>query len=47
MKKLILIAIAAMLTFGNAYASMKCTNGPGGFCCWDIDQKGPFKPINC
>ena len=48
MKKLIVIAISAMLTFGNAYAVVKCepTSG-GGTCCWDTVRDGPFKPIGC
>ena len=47
MKKLILVLIAAMLTFSNAYAAMKCTNGPSGLCCWDPSTEGPWRPITC
>jgi hypothetical protein len=47
MNKLIVIAIAAIMTFSNAYAAMKCTPAPSGLCCWDVDQDGPWMPINC
>ena len=47
MKKIILVAIAAMMAFGSAHATMKCTNTPGGFCCWDPNEDGPWPPINC
>ena len=47
MKKIILIAIVSMLTFSNAYATIKCTNGPGGLCCWDPATEGPWRPVNC
>lgn len=48
MKKLILIAIAAMLTFSNAYAVVKCERTPGGgVCCWDVDKDGPWQPVTC
>ena len=48
MKKTILILVAAMLTFGNAYAVVKCEPTPGGgTCCWDTVRDGPFRPIGC
>lgn len=47
MKKLVLVALAAMMAFGSAHATMKCTNTPGGFCCWDPNEDGPWPPINC
>ena len=47
MKKLILVVLVAMLSFGNAYSATKCTTGPGGFCCWDPEVEGPWRPITC
>lgn len=48
MKKIVLIIIAAMFSFSNAYAVTKCAPTPGGgLCCWDTDVDGPWKPITC
>ena len=47
MKKLIALAIVALLST-SAYAATKCVpDGRGGMCCWDTDRDGPFKPIGC
>jgi hypothetical protein len=47
MKKLIVVAIAAMLTFSNASAAVKCVPAPNGLCCWDVETEGPWRPITC
>jgi hypothetical protein len=47
MKKLIALAIVAMLST-SGYAAVKCQpDGRGGMCCWDTDRDGPWKPIGC
>jgi len=47
MKKLVAIALLAMLSF-SASAQVKCQpDGSGGMCCWDVGTQGPFKPISC
>ena len=48
MKKLIVILIAAMLSTSAAYATTKCERTPsGGFCCWNVEEDGPWRPIAC
>jgi len=47
MKKLIALAMVAMLST-SVYAATKCVpDGRGGMCCWDTNSDGPFKPIGC
>ena len=47
MKKLVAVALLAMLSF-SVSAQVKCQpDGRGGMCCWDIGTQGPFKPIGC
>jgi hypothetical protein len=47
MKKLIAVAIVALISTG-VYAQTKCVpDGRGGMCCWDMQQSGPFRPIGC
>ena len=47
MKKLIALAIVALISTG-VYAQTKCVpDGRGGMCCWDTDRDGPWKPIGC
>lgn len=47
MKKLIAVALLAMVSF-STYAQVKCVpDGKGGMCCWDVGQQGPFRPIGC
>jgi hypothetical protein len=47
MKKLIAVALLAMLSF-SVSAQVKCQpDGRGGMCCWDAGTQGPFKPIIC
>lgn len=47
MKKLIAVAIVALISTG-VYAQVKCVpDGRGGMCCWDVNTQGPFKPIGC
>ena len=48
MKTIIIAAIAFVMGTASVHATIRCEPSPGGaLCCWDIDQKGPFKPINC
>lgn len=47
MKKLIALAIVALIST-SAVAAVKCVpDGRGGMCCWDTERDGPFKPIGC
>ena len=47
MKKLIAVALLAMVSF-SSYAQVKCeSDGRGGMCCWDTKTQGPYKPISC
>jgi hypothetical protein len=47
MKKLIVLAMIAMLST-SVYAAVKCQpDGRGGMCCWDTEKDGPWKPIGC
>jgi hypothetical protein len=47
MKKLIAVAIVALISTC-VYAQVKCVpDGRGGMCCWDVNTQGPFKPIGC
>lgn len=47
MKKLIALAIVALIST-SAVAAVKCQpDGRGGMCCWDTEKDGPWKPIGC
>ena len=47
MKKIIIVAMAVMLS-ANAYAAIKCAPNPNGtLCCWDVETEGPWRPITC
>jgi hypothetical protein len=47
MKKLVAVALLAMLSF-SVSAQVKCeSDGRGGMCCWDTKTQGPFKPFGC
>jgi hypothetical protein len=47
MKKLVAVALLAMLSF-SVSAQVKCeSDGRGGMCCWDTRTQGPFKPFGC
>jgi len=37
-----------LITMPVAQAGTKCEPVPsGGFCCWDVERDGIFKPISC
>ena len=47
MKKLVAVALLAMLSF-SVSAQVKCQpDGRGGMCCWDTTVEGPFRPVSC
>jgi len=47
MKKLIALAIVALIST-SAIAAVKCVpDGRGGTCRWDTSTDGPFRPIGC
>jgi len=47
MKKVIAVALLAMMSL-SVSAQVKCVpDGKGGMCCWDVGQQGPFRPIGC
>ncbi|UOF81604.1 hypothetical protein [Bacteriophage sp.] len=49
--KMMIGAIIGMLVFSyvsDCHAGTKCeSDGRGGICCWDTNEEGSFKPINC
>ena len=47
MKKLFVAVSIAAMCF-SVQAQTKCEkDGKGSVCCWDVQQRGPFKPITC
>jgi hypothetical protein len=47
MKKIVALALVALLST-SAFAVIKCeSDRRGGMCCWDTDKDGPWKPISC
>ena len=43
---LFLLVFALIMTI--AQAGTKCEpDSRGGFCCWDVEKDGIFKPISC
>lgn len=45
--KIIVLAIALIIS-SHASAAIKCErDGRGNMCCWDTDKDGPFRPLVC